>query len=88
MVTPDGVTVGAFPGRQHDAGIFRESELYNQLEQKVRLPNGTAFVLFGDQAYGIRELLLCPFPGHDVNEEQRNFNASMSVVRQAVEWSF
>lgn len=80
--------MGAFQGRRHDAGIFRESNLYEQLEQKVRFEDGRSFVLFGDQAYGIRELLICPFPGQGVNEEQRHFNASMTPVREAVEWSF
>lgn len=91
VVCPDGLTVsliGAFPGRRHDAGIFRESGLYEQLEAKVVFADGTNYVIYGDQAYGIRELLLCPFPGQGRNEMEQNFNASMSVVRQAVEWSF
>ncbi|XP_050513787.1 uncharacterized protein LOC126889496 [Diabrotica virgifera virgifera] len=91
VVCPDGLTVslhGAFMGRRHDAGILRESGLYNQLEEKTRFPDGSTFVLYGDQAYGIRELLLCPYPGQGVNQLQQNFNASMSTVRQAVEWSF
>lgn len=62
--------------------------MYEQLENHTRFPGGRHYVLFGDQAYGIRELLLCPFPGRGINEEQQNFNTSMSVVRQAVEWSF
>nr|CAI5869203.1 unnamed protein product [Callosobruchus analis] len=91
IVTPDGMTVsllGAFEGRRHDAGIFRESHIYAQLENKVRYPNGCHYVIYGDLAYGIRELLLCPYPGRGMNEEQHNFNASMCVVREAVEWSF
>nr|CAI5843098.1 unnamed protein product [Callosobruchus analis] len=80
--------LGAFEGRRHDAGIFRESHIYAQLENKVRYPNGCHYVIYGDLAYGIRELLLCPYPGRGMNEEQHNFNASMCVVREAVEWSF
>ncbi|KAJ8930621.1 hypothetical protein NQ314_016536 [Rhamnusium bicolor] len=75
VLSPDGIILniqGSYPGRRHDA-VFQ---------------NGSRFVLFGDQAYGIRELLLCPYPGRGVNEAQRTFNASMSVVRQAVEWGF
>lgn len=89
VVTPDGLTVslmGAFEGRRHDAGIFRESGFYAQLEEKVRFEN-RQYVLFGDQAYGIRELLLCPFPGQGLNEAQQHFNATMTPIRQAVEWS-
>ncbi|KAJ8930730.1 hypothetical protein NQ314_016436 [Rhamnusium bicolor] len=91
LLSPDGIILnlkGSYPGRRHDAGIFRDSELYEQLERVAAFQNGSRFVLFGDQAYGIRELLLCPYPGRGVNEAQRNFNTSMSVVLQAVEWGF
>lgn len=90
LVTPDGLTIslmGAFEGRRHDAGIFRESGLYEQLEEKARFENNE-YVIFGDQAYGIRELLLCPYPGDGLNEAQQHFNATMTPIRQAVEWSF
>uniref|UniRef100_A0A6P7GFX3 Uncharacterized protein LOC114341986 n=1 Tax=Diabrotica virgifera virgifera TaxID=50390 RepID=A0A6P7GFX3_DIAVI len=90
VVCPDGIKVSlheAFMGRRHDAGILRESGLYNQLKEKTRFPDGSTFVLYGDQAYGIRELLLCPYPGQGVNELQQNFNASMSTVRFAPTYS-
>ncbi|XP_074034711.1 uncharacterized protein [Leptinotarsa decemlineata] len=63
---PDGIItilMGAFPGRRHDAGIFRESNLYQQLEEKVVFGENDKFVLFGDQGYGLMELLITPFPG-------------------------
>lgn len=91
VVCPDGLTVstiGAFQGKRHDAGIFRESGLYEQLENVTKFPDGSKFVVYGDQAYPIKELLLCPFPGQGVNHIQMNFNNSMAGVRQAVEWSF
>lgn len=90
MVSPDGIIVsllGAFPGRRHDAFIFGQSGLYEQLENNTRFQDGH-YVVYGDQAYGIRELLLCPYPGRGINQAQQNFNTSMSVVRQAVEWGF
>ncbi|KAK4886198.1 hypothetical protein RN001_002469 [Aquatica leii] len=37
-ICPDGIIasfIGAYPGRRHDAAILRESNLYNQLEQKA-----------------------------------------------------
>lgn len=68
--------------------MLRESGLYEQLENHTRFPDGSHYIIYGDQAYGIRELLLCPFPGRGLNEEQQHYNTSMSVVRQAVEWSF
>lgn len=92
VVCPDGMIVslkGAYEGRKHDAGIFRDSQLYRQLEQCVRFPNGENFILYGDKAYGIKELLLSPYPERvDMTQQQREFNERMSKVRIAVEWGF
>ncbi|KAG5874912.1 hypothetical protein JTB14_028482 [Gonioctena quinquepunctata] len=90
LLCPDGISVsllGAIPGRRHDAFIFGQSGLYNQLDENTRFEDGD-FVIYGDQAYGIRELLLCPYPGQALNEAQQNFNLTMSRVRPAVEWGF
>lgn len=68
VIWPDGIISslkGAYPGRRHDAGIFRDSELYAELERKAVFGNDT-FVLYGDQAYGIRELLLAPYGGQNL----------------------
>jgi hypothetical protein len=80
--------MGPYPGRRHDAGIFRESNLYNQLEQRARFGENEKYVLYGDPAYPIQELLLCLFPGRRLITEQQNFNTRMSSMRQAVEWGF
>ncbi|KAK4886490.1 hypothetical protein RN001_002761 [Aquatica leii] len=58
---------------RHDAGIFRESNLYQELEQNAMFPNNENYVLYGDQAYGVRQLL---------------YNNTMKVLRVAVEWGF
>ncbi|XP_050515978.1 uncharacterized protein LOC126890879 [Diabrotica virgifera virgifera] len=90
LICPDGIIVsllGAYSGRRHDAFIFGQSGLYTQLERKCTFPD-CIYVIYGDQAYGIRELLLCPYPGRGITEQQQNFNLSMSVTRQAVEWGF
>lgn len=78
-----------FVGRRHDAGILRESNLYQELEEKVVF-NDTRYVLYGDQAYGVRELLLSPYPGRpqDLPVYQQEFNNSMKILRVAVEWGF
>jgi hypothetical protein len=91
VLCPDGIIaslMGPYPGRRHDAGIFRESNLYNQLEQRARFAENEKYVLYGDPAYSIQELLLCPFPGRRLAIEQQNFNTRMSSMRQAVEWAF
>lgn len=89
LTCPDGMIVslkGGYEGRKHDAAILRESQLYYQLERSARFPNGENFIIYGDKAYGIRELLLTPFANRaGMTPEQQEFNARMSEVRIAVE---
>lgn len=90
---PDGIIIslkGAFEGRKHDARMFRESQLYAELERKASYPDNFKFVLYGDQAYGIMELVLCPYPGRldELPEHRRQFNLSMKNLRTSVEWGF
>lgn len=90
-VCPDGMIIslkGPFPGRMHDAGILRRSNFYSELKECVTFPDGEKFVLYGDSAYPIRELLLKPFTGNNLTPQQIHFNSAMSTVRQAVEWGF
>lgn len=67
------------------AGILRESRLYEKLEQL----NGDnhQFVLYGDPAYPLRQLLMRPYGGARLTKQQ-DFNIAMSSVRQSVEWGF
>ncbi|KAG5865939.1 hypothetical protein JTB14_013139 [Gonioctena quinquepunctata] len=82
--------MGGYAGRRHDAGIFREICLYEQLERKVVFNDEEKYTLYGDQAYGLMELLLCPYPGRPQNlpEYQRQFNTSIKVLRVTVKWGF
>lgn len=50
-------------------------------------PDGQQFVLYGDQGYGIRELLLIPF-ANPLKNEQHLYNTTMYGVRVSVEWRF
>lgn len=87
---PDGIIaslLGPYPGRRHDAGIFRDSGFYRQLEDCATFEN-KSFIIYGDQAYGIRKLLISPYANRQLNEQQQDFNIAMSSVRQAVEWGF
>lgn len=92
VVCPDGIIVslkGPYPGRRHDAGILRDSGFYEELEQHTVFNDNEKYCLYGDSAYPIRELLMCPFPtGRGITQEQELFNLNMSRVRQAVEWGF
>lgn len=90
---PDGIIAnlkGGFPGRRHDAGIFRESMLYQELQEKAVFGANERYTLYGDQAYGIMELLLTPFPGRPegLPPHQQEFNNTMKVLRVSVEWGF
>ena len=91
LVTPDGLIIhltGPFGGRRHDAGVFAESNSYNQLLTKVRFSADNKFVLYADSAYPIRELLLKPYARNTITPLRQQFNTSMSSVREAVEWAF
>ncbi|KAL3226754.1 hypothetical protein MRX96_004370 [Rhipicephalus microplus] len=76
---------GPYPGRRHDAGILRDSELYENLEA---LTLDKEFVIYGDPAYPLRPLLMKPYGGAALTAAQQKFNSSMSAVRQSVEWGF
>ncbi|XP_077522953.1 uncharacterized protein LOC144133675 [Amblyomma americanum] len=88
LMCPNGLICqldGPYPGSRHDAGILRESKLYETLEELVP---GNDAVIYGDPAYPLRPLLMKPYGGARLTTAQENFNAAMSTVRQAVEWGF
>ncbi|CAN7991473.1 unnamed protein product [Ixodes hexagonus] len=76
---------GPYPGHRHDAGILFESGLHGKLEQLVQ---GCPFSIYGDSAYPLRPLLMRPYAGASLSQEQELFNKGMSTVWQAVEWGF
>lgn len=81
--------MGPFKGVRHGAGILRETNLFNQLIEKVKFNDENKYVLYGgDPACPIRELLICPFSSRNLTNEQFMLNRSMSPLRQGVEWSF
>lgn len=92
VVCPDGIVInlkGAYPGRRHDAGMLRESGLYEELEQFATFGNRN-YVIYGDKGYGLRQLLLRPYTEHEIvgHPERQQFNTTMSSLRIAVEWGF
>ncbi|ETV70602.1 hypothetical protein H257_13977 [Aphanomyces astaci] len=44
--------------------------------------------VYGDPAYGCNHCMICPFASPDADSNERRFNARMSKVCEAVEWSF
>ncbi|XP_077557627.1 uncharacterized protein LOC144172909 [Haemaphysalis longicornis] len=74
-----------YKGRRHDAGILKESRLYENLE---KVAQGQRLVIYGDPAYPLKPLLMKPYGGGSLQPHEARFNRRMSTVRQAVEWGF
>ncbi|KAF2889512.1 hypothetical protein ILUMI_07648 [Ignelater luminosus] len=60
----------------------------DQLQQCAVFEDDDQYVLYGDPAYPLTDLLLCPYAGRNLTKQQQNFNRSMSTVRKSVEWEF
>ena len=56
------------------------------LKNSLRI-EGKQYCIYGDAAYSLRPWLQVGFSNKFDNDEQRIFNAIMSVVREAVEWN-
>lgn len=66
--------------------MLRDTELYSELLQIAI--HGEKYIIYGDPAYPMSELILKPYCSKILTPEQVVFNKSMSSVRQAVEWGF
>ncbi|KAK5648096.1 hypothetical protein RI129_002988 [Pyrocoelia pectoralis] len=77
------------PGRMHDARVFRQSDLFEQLsnaENPLLPPN---MHLLGDSAYPLMTNLMTPFRdnGH-LTREQSIYNIKLSSIRSIIERAF
>lgn len=78
-----------FPGRVHDARVFRSSPIYHHLTDRNHLLLQHNHHLLGDSAYPLLGNLLTPFRdnGH-LTEDQIRYNVKLSTVRSIIERTF
>ena len=89
--TPNGLVAnlyGPIEGKRHDCALLAMSGLLQALQQFSHGPNGELLCIYGDPAYPLRRHLLSPYAGANLNQQQKDFNKSMSTARVSVEWVF
>ncbi|XP_065435678.1 uncharacterized protein LOC135978883 [Chrysemys picta bellii] len=88
------INVG-WPGRVHDARIFRNTTLFKWLQQGTYFPDRKItigdvempIVILGDPAYPLMPWLMKPYTG-SLDRSQELFNYRLSKCRMAVECAF
>lgn len=78
------ISVGA-KGRNSDGGIFRDSLMYEKLENGL-MPNGGFLV--GDDTFPLKTYLLKPYSHKPLTLKQKIFNYRLSRARRIVENAF
>lgn len=92
------VDVGAY-GKNSDGGIFMHSKLGKGLDRKqLNVPPSTAhpgttniapFVILGDEAFPLKEYLMRPYPGKQLDDNsKRIYNYRHCRGRRVVENAF
>ncbi|CAM4574825.1 unnamed protein product [Lepidochelys kempii] len=84
-----------WPGKVHDARIFRNSGLFQQLQQGTYFPDQKItvgdvempIVILGDSAYPLMPWLMKPYTG-TLDSSQELFNYRLSKSRMVVECAF
>jgi len=77
------------PGRMHDARVFRQSELFAQLNNAANPLLPCNMHLLGDSAYPLMQNLMTPFRdnGH-FTRAQSDYNVNSSTIRSIIERAF
>eukprot|EP00171_Calliarthron_tuberculosum_P007558 IDg7558t1 len=90
VTTPDGLMFNLYGpevGRRHDMTLYRESNL-DAVLQEALLVDGRQYCIFGDSAYVLKPWLQTAFPRVGSTSAQEAYNTAMSMVREAVEWTY
>lgn len=90
--TPTGMICNLYGrerGSMHDGRMFAESQLLQQLTEKME-EFDVQYCVYGDSGYGENPVIRRPFSNAATLQDQlkRQQNKAMSSVRQAVEWGF
>ena len=85
-------------GKVNDAGVFAATTLYDHLERRSAvfpepepLPGDdrpVSYLVVADEAFGLRENVMKPFPYRDLQKEHRIYNYRLSRARRCVENAF
>lgn len=87
---PDGSVVftdNPYSGNRNYAGLLRDSGLETILESSLRGADQCQLYIYGDPEYPDRPYLVCPFKGSRLSDAELVFNARVSSIRVALEWS-
>lgn len=78
----------AFLGSQHGTTIWDCSGLQEVLEHDSKGYKGRQMMLYGHQGYCLSQVLMTPYPGLDLQDDEASFNQKMSSACIAVEREF
>lgn len=91
------VNIGAY-GSSSDAGVLAYSELGNRLaSEEMNFPEPSPileghrnipYFLIGDEAFGLKNYSMIPYPGRYLDADRQNFNYRLSRARRVVENAF
>lgn len=85
-----------WPGKVHDARVFRNSSLYTSVCSGAFIPDTTVYqmisgvrvppLILGDSAYPLKDWLMKPYVDRgNLSREEINFNNLLSITRVVVE---
>ena len=64
------------------------SRLVNNTKQHAHATDRTPLQVYKDPAYRISNVLLCPYQGVQIAEDQKQWNCTMSKLPIVAEWAF
>lgn len=89
------IDVGSY-GKESDSTVFRKCSFFTKMEEgtlNIPIPERVAgiplpYVFVGDEAFGLTNNLMRPYPAKSLTKKRRIFNYRLSRARGKVECSF